>query len=523
MRFLASSRRQRRRRTSSSSCRSSLGVVAAVLFSSLFSAVFVSARKRSAKVSNPNSRSIIIKNESGSKIDAFWINPTTRKIEASNFENGIVYGGEGPLSSYVGHSFEVQELPVDNDEKKAETPNQTGSAKKCRKGMCRKAYLTVNKNYDQLFIIKPDFSVMIEDSKTRAKEKAQSALQKCTDLISSSSSSSESGESDKDRLDLVTKCLEEQIDAALKQEQEEIVFQQNVRKSIGNRLVEYACRDPLYNASEPVRNETWTYRYPPPTSSATQKHDARCLFETDASSIWLIEKFLSSNQCEDMVHAAVPMEADPGRLVLPLKAREDSKVVDLALHKISQLVKTFLGVSVEYTQDPMMEVVVEDAIESSSAISSTKPIPKDGGEQRQCVVDEKDGSCVAENADGATPSPMVSERASTGEPQPKLVRRNDGDMATLRIFCDAPSDAAGSGGAIHFHKTGDHVKPVKGDALLIVYQDPTVREEEPDPFIDEYYECPPVVVKEDGGGDGENADGKNRFVTIIDHYGNPSL
>jgi len=112
-------------------------------------------RKRHA---NPLSRNIIIRNESRSKIDAFWIHPETRELAPSNFveDGGLVYGSDGALQSYVGHSFEVVELPPEPKNKKnkvAADGDEEGrnppKPRKCRKGMCRKAYFTVNENEDQ--------------------------------------------------------------------------------------------------------------------------------------------------------------------------------------------------------------------------------------------------------------------------------------------------------------------------------------------------------------------------------------
>ena len=92
---------------------------------------------RKRKDNNPKSRSLRVMNHSGVKIDVFWIHPDTRELANSNTDGeGIEFGGETGISSFVGHSFEVQELP----------DAKTG---KCSKGMCQKAYFTVSANEDQ--------------------------------------------------------------------------------------------------------------------------------------------------------------------------------------------------------------------------------------------------------------------------------------------------------------------------------------------------------------------------------------
>jgi hypothetical protein len=81
---------------------------------------------------HPLARDIRILNHSGSAIDIFWIDPTTNTIvESSTKGEGVIYGAETGISSYVGHKFEVQEL------------------RPCKGYLCRKAYFTVNQHEDQ--------------------------------------------------------------------------------------------------------------------------------------------------------------------------------------------------------------------------------------------------------------------------------------------------------------------------------------------------------------------------------------
>jgi len=92
---------------------------------------------RRRKESNPKSRSVRVLNDSGVRIDIFWIHPDTRKLAASHTDgDGVEFGAETGISSYVSHAFEVQELPS----------KKTG---KCSEKMCKKAYFTVSQNEDQ--------------------------------------------------------------------------------------------------------------------------------------------------------------------------------------------------------------------------------------------------------------------------------------------------------------------------------------------------------------------------------------
>lgn len=85
---------------------------------------------------SPN-RSIQMLNDSGSKIDVYWIHPTTkeRKIMSSN---PVMFGATFPLQTYVGHEFEMRELPSD----------KTGTCHSADQ-TCRQATFKISENDDQ--------------------------------------------------------------------------------------------------------------------------------------------------------------------------------------------------------------------------------------------------------------------------------------------------------------------------------------------------------------------------------------
>lgn len=93
----------------------------------------------------PAQRSIVIKNQSGRRFDVLWINtleppgPDGKLLLQSNSENaeGYPYGGDVGISSYIGHEFQVQEMPS----------KSTGKCLHERK--CRQGYFQVNEQEDQ--------------------------------------------------------------------------------------------------------------------------------------------------------------------------------------------------------------------------------------------------------------------------------------------------------------------------------------------------------------------------------------
>lgn len=91
---------------------------------------------RKRKDGNPLSRSITIINRSGARIDFYWVNPTSGELAESTTEGGVVHGGDSTVSSYIGHKFEVHEIPK----------KKTG---KCLNKVCQITHFTVTSNEDQ--------------------------------------------------------------------------------------------------------------------------------------------------------------------------------------------------------------------------------------------------------------------------------------------------------------------------------------------------------------------------------------
>jgi hypothetical protein len=93
----------------------------------------------------PNQRFIMVKNLSGRRVDVFWINtleprgPDGKYELRSNSENGqgYPYGGDTALQSYIGHEFEIQEMPAKS------------SGKCLHEDQCRTGYFKVNDEEDQ--------------------------------------------------------------------------------------------------------------------------------------------------------------------------------------------------------------------------------------------------------------------------------------------------------------------------------------------------------------------------------------
>ena len=82
-------------------------------------------------------RSITIMNESGRRVDVHWIHPDTGEMVIQS-EGDVLNGASIDLNSYVGHTFQVRELPA----KKTGVCGGEGE-------LCRVDHFTVNSNQEQ--------------------------------------------------------------------------------------------------------------------------------------------------------------------------------------------------------------------------------------------------------------------------------------------------------------------------------------------------------------------------------------
>jgi hypothetical protein len=98
---------------------------------------FVDAAPKRRLEGNVNSRNIVVYNKAAAKIDIFWIHPVTNELAPSNTNgDGIVYGAYSGVNSYVGHQFEVQEIP-------------DPTTHKCKYQHCRKAHFNCSQFENQ--------------------------------------------------------------------------------------------------------------------------------------------------------------------------------------------------------------------------------------------------------------------------------------------------------------------------------------------------------------------------------------
>ena len=83
-------------------------------------------------------RKLRVINEAGFKANIYWINRWKNDELVLNSEDGVFHGSETAINSFIGHEFEIQEVPA----------KKTGL---CRgpNNTCRSAQMKVNENDEQ--------------------------------------------------------------------------------------------------------------------------------------------------------------------------------------------------------------------------------------------------------------------------------------------------------------------------------------------------------------------------------------
>ena len=90
------------------------------------------------------SRTISIMNESGRRVAIYWMNPDDDELMLQS-DPDILHGASFDLNSYVGHQFEVRELPKKRTNECGGSSGKGGREDK----VCGVDYFTVSDNHDQ--------------------------------------------------------------------------------------------------------------------------------------------------------------------------------------------------------------------------------------------------------------------------------------------------------------------------------------------------------------------------------------
>jgi hypothetical protein len=232
----------------------------------------------------PVDRAIRLLNESGSKLEVYWVNSQTG--DRVLMSTPVVHSGAVmPLNSFVGHEFEIHEVPS----------TKTGE---CKDQTCHSGSFVVSENDDQAVRILEGFEMVISDSKTQAKDEAEDIVDRCQaqaqKIIEESGGSADGA---LQAMELLSSCVESGVAHKLELANEEIAFQASVREDMAELLENYTCVDDSLDTTEDIDTSSFTDR-DEVTHVVHIKHDR------PSSKIHVVENFITIEECDAMEKAA---------------------------------------------------------------------------------------------------------------------------------------------------------------------------------------------------------------------------
>jgi hypothetical protein len=351
---------------------------------------------------------------------------------------GIVNGAEFPLNSYVGHEFEIREMP----------DKKTGECNKSEDQTCRRTFFAVSENDEQVARVNEDFVVEFVDNKIKAQLEAGDLVEKCQQDAKRKIAAAEGGSDASKIVDELMNCVESGVAGALERVNEEIAFQAEVRKDIAAKLENYTCVDDTLNSTKDIETTAWRNpKEPGVTRTVHIKHNRA------ASKIHVIENFIRPDECEAMEEAARPTlhhatvadgkggsqlsdnrKAMQAGITVPWDKEKDDDPIARISRRVYDYTNHVLGLGIsEAGQEDLMSIQYFGR-------------GKDDKEPDQ-YTPHCDGDCTG------------------------LQHKPGTRMATMVMYCDT----AESGGHTNFRNAGVHVKPEPLAAIFFSYIDPETR------------------------------------------------
>ena len=200
----------------------------------------------------------------------------------------IANGGDFALNSFIGHEFEVRELPSTRTGN-CESEDQT----------CRNGFFVVSGNDDQIVTIGKGIDIVFEDDQIRAKNEATEIVGNCHEKakLSLEKAGTDAAAIQK-AMDSLLECVEGQVAGTLSKANEEVAFQAKIRTGMAEKMENYTCVDTDLETSESIRTEYWR------GARDRQPRQVEILLDRPASKIQLVKNFISRTECDAMASAA---------------------------------------------------------------------------------------------------------------------------------------------------------------------------------------------------------------------------
>ena len=365
----------------------------------------------------------------------------------------IANGGDFALNSFIGHEFEVRELPSTRTGN-CESEDQT----------CRNGFFVVSGNDDQIVTIGKGIDIVFEDDQIRAKNEATEIVGNCHEKakLSLEKAGTDAAAIQK-AMDSLLECVEGQVAGTLSKANEEVAFQAKIRTGMAEKMENYTCVDTDLETSESIRTEYWR------GARDRLPRQVEILLDRPASKIQLVKNFISRTECDAMASAAQS------------KLHKASVADGKGGSHFSEHRKAMqAGITVDWEKEASGDNI---AILSRRVYDYTNHVLdldiKENGQEDLMSIQYSGRGLDDTEPDRYTPH---CDGDCTG-----IAHKTGTRMATMVMYCDLPE----VGGHTNFRNAGVHVNPEEGDAVFFSYIDPETKLT--DKGFTEHSGCPVLV------------------------------
>jgi len=389
-----------------------VSVINSLLFIVLISIILVLSKSSNESLK----RSIEVKNECSHRIKLFWVNPDTKELVDQIDGKPLVGSASTSISSFIGHTFEAHEM----------SSIKNGV---CKAGgeVCSIGRFTVNENYHQIIHIQNlglgGFNIVHKDDKTTALEGASDVWLMCEEQTKSDIL--EGGDIAATAFDRLTSCVKSRVDKKLKEANDEIKYQEDIRFKMANAWENYNCADNDVETSEIVETKMWRYK--------GVQRNVEVMHDKPQSKIHVISDFISPEECQAMMEAAESQLSNTGEakqavIKVPWDKEKDNNPIATLSRRVYGYTNHATGLSLKKNGQENLTIQYFGRGESDTEADQNRP---------QC-----DGAC-------------------TGQPYKSATK-----FAKLVMYCEV----ADKGGATNFKSAGVHIKPAKHTGLFFLYR-----------------------------------------------------
>jgi len=415
---------------------------------------------------NSASRPLHVENLSGRKVDMFWVNVFKKPEEfvpqfiEDGVQVGCAYGADKSISSYIGHTFEIRELP-------------SKYTHECVYNECRKIRYTVTDQWDQKIVINEDFTLTVKDEKERAFSKAATMFEKCQEKAKK-----EFPNDPLQSIEAITNCMQDEVSGKVTDDKSERKFHSKVHRTMAAELVPFTCADVNKTESVEIKNQTWVHN--------DERHLIKTLHKLPTSEIFVADNFVDKETCQAL-SIYKQKTADGQRHGVPTKAAmEKTKQGELLMELYYKLYDMLMDrfqhwKELDFEGDMLFEHLRDmEGFDTPTQLCTTQ-------EDVDAVVAEmkagKSKTCLIPGGvpEAAPTKHIIAEADYT--PEEKTSKRQ---LAQLFVFCDEPEHLGG----IHFPYAAVHATPKKGKLVAAIHRHEGDVTHGFDGYVNEYHLCP---------------------------------